>query len=233
MRRAFVFGLIVMVLVAGGLARTQQAQAMSFRSAPVYGITCSGITQSNGSASVVWDRDTGGGNENLRYLVTDGDGTVLFEYDDVRAVGDSAGLVGFSYYETPDHNPIHFRLTSPAGNSLPEQVLVDMTGACEGLPTVEVPQAVPGCDVLMPISSAAVVGSFVAAAPTYWQPGSLTSPLITIPAGKTAWVLGQDARGKYYQIIWVCQLLWVEKSTMGPNYDAVWNGKPLPTMTVE
>lgn len=93
--------------------------------------------------------------------------------------------------------------------------------------------ALPGCDVLMPIPATAVGGTFVADAPVYWKPGELTSPLVTIPAGKTAWVLGQDASGQYYKIVWVCDLVWVPKATLGPNYDAVWNGAPLPTGVVE
>ncbi|MGQ9849771.1 MAG: hypothetical protein ACUVSU_06935 [Aggregatilineaceae bacterium] len=91
----------------------------------------------------------------------------------------------------------------------------------------------PGCDVLMNIPSTAVVGAFVSDAPTYWKPGELTSPLITIPAGNTAWVLGPDSTGMYKKIIWVCDYLWVPANTIGPNYDEVWQGKPLPTAPVE
>jgi hypothetical protein len=86
----------------------------------------------------------------------------------------------------------------------------------------------PGCDVQMPISDTSVVGTFVKTTPTYWTPGQPTSPLVTIPAGKTAWVLGTDPSGRYYEIVWVCNLLWVPVDTMGPNYDDVWKGRPLP-----
>lgn len=107
-------------------------------------------------------------------------------------------------------------------------------GGCFAIDNIETGlAALPGCDVLLPIPSTAVVGSFVADAPVYWQPGDLTNPLVTISAGNTAWVLGQDASGQYYKIIWVCDLVWVPKATMGPNYDAVWNGKPLPTDIVQ
>ncbi len=91
----------------------------------------------------------------------------------------------------------------------------------------------PGCDVLMPIPATAVGGTFVADAPVYWKPGELTSPLVTIKAGNTARVIGLDASGQYYKIIWVCDYLWVPKATLGPNYDAVWNGAPLPVEVVE
>ncbi len=76
----------------------------------------------------------------------------------------------------------------------------------------------PGCDVLMPPATA-VGGTFVADA-LVWKPGELTNPLVTIKAGNTARVLGLDASGQYYKIIWVCDFLWVPKATLGPNYDA-------------
>ncbi len=91
----------------------------------------------------------------------------------------------------------------------------------------------PGCDALLPIPETAVGGTFVADAPIYWTPGELTSPLVTIKAGNSARVLGLDASGEYYQIIWVCDYVWVPKATLGPNYDAVWNGAPLPTAVVQ
>lgn len=89
-----------------------------------------------------------------------------------------------------------------------------------------------GCDALMNIPSTAVVGAFVAGAPLYWEPGQLVQPYTEITAGSTAWVLGVDKRGEYYKIIWGCDLVWVPAGTMGPNYDAVWNGRPLPTGVV-
>ncbi|MCZ7540100.1 MAG: hypothetical protein M5U29_09335 [Anaerolineae bacterium] len=94
------------------------------------------------------------------------------------------------------------------------------------------PEPVPGCDVLLPIPATAVGGTFMADAPVYWEPGELTSPLVTISAGNSARVLGVDESGEYYKIIWGCDLVWVPAGTMGPNYDAVWNGRPLPTGVV-
>ncbi len=95
------------------------------------------------------------------------------------------------------------------------------------------PVVVPGCDALLPIPATAVGGTFVADAPVYWAPGELTNPLVTIAAGNSARVLGLDASGEYYQIIWGCNFLWVPKATLGPNYDAVWHGAPLPTGVIE
>ncbi len=93
--------------------------------------------------------------------------------------------------------------------------------------------ALPGCDALLPIPSTAVGGTFVADAPVYWSPGKPTNPLVTIKAGNSARVIGLDASGQYYKIIWVCGYVWVPKATLGPNYDAVWNGAPLPVGVVD
>ena len=99
------------------------------------------------------------------------------------------------------------------------------TASCSNVPLA-------GCDALMNIPRTAVVGAFVAGAPLYWEPGQLVQPYTEIAAGSTAWVLGVDESGEYYKIIWGCDLVWVPAGTMGPNYDAVWNGRPLPTGVV-
>jgi len=81
--------------------------------------------------------------------------------------------------------------------------------------------------------SGAVVGSFVAPADLYLEPGVVIEPRAGIAPGQTAWVLGVDASGEYYKIQWSCGQFWVPVETMGPNYDDVWNGAPLPTAIVE
>jgi hypothetical protein len=93
-------------------------------------------------------------------------------------------------------------------------------------------EVVPGCDTEMPITATSVVGSFVTDATLYWVPGELVAPQTTISAGQTAWVLGVDATGMYYKIMWACDLVWVPINAMGPNFDATWNGRPLPTEVV-
>ena len=95
------------------------------------------------------------------------------------------------------------------------------------------PVVVPGCDMRMNLTSTSVVGAFVADTPIYWTPGVLASPAVSISAGKTAWVLGKDAAGEYYKIVWACDYLWVPVGTMGPNPDAVWQSTPLPEQVVD
>ena len=93
-------------------------------------------------------------------------------------------------------------------------------------------KGIPGCD-LLPIPETAVVGSFTSNAEVYWAPGQLVEPATTITEGNTAWVLGMDASGQYYEIIWSCDYLWVPVGSMGPNFDDVWQGRPLPTEVVK
>lgn len=90
-----------------------------------------------------------------------------------------------------------------------------------------------GCPALMNMPKTAVVGAFVADARAHWKPGMMLEPEVVLQAGKTAWVLGMDATGAYYKIVWNCDYLWVPVSSMGPNYDGVWNGTPLPTGVVQ
>ncbi len=98
-------------------------------------------------------------------------------------------------------------------------------------PGGEQPVSEPGCPVGFP--SGSVVGTFVAPAQLYSVPGQLVTPALTLDAGKSAWVIGLDASGQYYKIFFACQLLWVQANTIGPNFDQVWNGTPLPNRTVE
>mgnify|MGYP000244699953 CR=1 FL=1 len=124
--------------------------------------------------------------------------------------------------------------TASIGATVDALELSTPDGGCFAIDNIETGlAALPGCDVLLPIPATAVGGAFVADAPVYWKPGELTNPLVTIKAGNTARVIGQDASGQYYKIIWGCDFVWVPKATMGPNYDAVWNGAPLPTAVVE
>ncbi|MBI5959457.1 MAG: hypothetical protein HY866_12025 [Chloroflexi bacterium] len=96
--------------------------------------------------------------------------------------------------------------------------------------------AEPGCQVDIPDGS--VVGSFLSDTQLFWAPDAESASIeynigATPALPKTAWVIGQDASESFYKIVWVCQYLWVPVSTMGPNYDAVWQGTPLPTRIVK
>jgi hypothetical protein len=137
---------------------------------------------------------------------------------------------------------------SPIGGTFPSDLILEETyqlynpdGSLASSTTLHVEcgnvwgssnKGIPGCD-LLPIPETAVVGSFTAAAEVSWAPGQLVAPATTITAGNTAWVLGMDASGQYYKIIWSCDHLWVPVNSMGPNFDDVWQGRPLPTEVVK
>jgi hypothetical protein len=92
----------------------------------------------------------------------------------------------------------------------------------------------PGCEASLPAGS--VVGSLLMPSMTYWAPNldaATEVPLGVTPSSKSYWVIGQDAGHAFYQIALACDYLWVPEETMGPNYDVVWNGTPLPTRVVK
>jgi hypothetical protein len=89
----------------------------------------------------------------------------------------------------------------------------------------------PGPD-MVPIPSTAVVGAFVVTTPIYFAPQADAGTATVMEAGKTVWVFGVDASGQFYKVMLAGKFFWVPVSSMGPNYDNVWRGKPLPTDVV-
>ncbi len=79
----------------------------------------------------------------------------------------------------------------------------------------------------------AVVGTFTQDTPLYYAPAAGATSTYAMSAGQSLWVLGLDASGQFYQVLLSGQLSWVPVGTIGPNYDEVWNGTPLPTTTVQ
>lgn len=90
----------------------------------------------------------------------------------------------------------------------------------------------PGCDVSM-VPAGSVMGLVLRDVSTSWTPGQLTQPLVVLPAGKTAWVVGVDETGEYYKVVWGCSYLWVDVDAMGPNPDNLWKSTPLPQRIVK
>lgn len=94
---------------------------------------------------------------------------------------------------------------------------------------------VPGCDVLIDIPDTAVVGAFTDFSELYFAPypgATLGGPVVMEP-GKTVWVMGTDESGAFYKMLLSCDYYWVRAETIGPNYDAVWAGRPLPDEVVK
>lgn len=86
-----------------------------------------------------------------------------------------------------------------------------------------------GCDQYLELDNA-VVGTLVHSAPVYWRPGQSID--LTLEAGKSFWVLGMDSAQEHYQIYIQCQKVWIPADAIGPNYDDVWQGRPLPTTII-
>ena len=92
---------------------------------------------------------------------------------------------------------------------------------------------VAGCDQYIQLPSNAAVGTFSNWAELYWMPEGKLYPPLAMEPGQSVWVLGQDESGLYKKILLSCEFLWVEAGVIGPNYDALWNGAPLPVDVVE
>lgn len=99
-----------------------------------------------------------------------------------------------------------------------------------GAPAAQEP--VPGPD-LVNLPSGSVVGAFVTSTPAYFAPQAGAATSTVLDAGKTLWVLGVDASGQFYKVVLAGKYFWVPVRSMGPNYDEVWQGTPLPTTVVD
>jgi hypothetical protein len=83
------------------------------------------------------------------------------------------------------------------------------------------------------LTADAAVGSVTQTTAAYFDPSAGAATTTVLPVGSTWWVLGKDASGAFYKVLISCQPVWVPVGDMGPNYDAVWNGHPLPTTVVK
>jgi hypothetical protein len=152
----------------------------------------------------------------------------------VRLVADSLGLTTL---DGPASIPVTFTYFMPDVGAQPPGLglVVDaVSGNFEVAQLhVSIGCVAVGCAALVSIPSQAVVGAFTQNAEIYWAPGELAAGEPNIEAGNTYWVAGQDETGMYRKVLIACQWVWVRAETVGPNYDEVWNGTPLPTDVVE
>jgi hypothetical protein len=89
----------------------------------------------------------------------------------------------------------------------------------------------PGPD-MVPIPPYAVVGTFVTTTVALFAPDAAAVTEHEIQAGTSVWVYGMDESGQFYYVMMSGQFFWVPAATLGPNYDDVWQGAPLPTNVV-
>jgi len=128
---------------------------------------------------------------------------------------------------------------------VPAGLITDEAGNCVEPPVIEPPvveppaeeepeEVVPGPGPdMVPLPEGAVVGKFVEDSLLYFAPDFEASTDLTMPAGKTLWVLGVDASGQFYHVVLSGKYLWAPVSAMAPNDDNVWLSEPLPTDVVE
>ncbi len=111
-----------------------------------------------------------------------------------------------------------------------EEITSGGPGAGAGPGLVVVP--VPGPDMVA-IPDTAVVGTFTTSTPLYFQPEASSASTYSMRAGQSLWVFGLDESGEFYQVLLSGRIYWIPVDTMGPDFDAVWQGHPLPTNIVE
>ncbi len=218
---------IVVAMMISLVIALQSASAMTVTNSTI----TLGCTSYDFEFDWAFDRDNTGSGEEAYYIeVTDGAGKVLRYHSNSWAIPDSGhdGPDTINYSALPDYNPITYRLVSVAGNGLDEQLVDQATGECPGLPYADV----AGRD-MVDLPAQAVVGTFVQNTPLLYAPDAAATTDTVLEIGKTLWVLGVDSSGQFYQVLMSGNKAWVPVSSMGPNFDEVWNGTPLPTTVVE
>ena len=124
-------------LISALWAPAHNAHAATWTSGRIMTLTCTQFV-ATGSSTVTFNRDTtGAGSERLRFEGPDGDGNVLWSETTMPYPPNSTILLGagtWNYQNPATRNPLSYRIVSPAGNGLPEQVLYSAVGSCASLP---------------------------------------------------------------------------------------------------
>ena len=75
-----------------------------------------------------------------------------------------------------------------------------------------------------------VQGTVLGSPITYYEPSlnAETIPPVVLRPNQSWWIV--DARDGFYEVFITCgaPLVWVTADALGPNFDAVWQGRPLP-----
>lgn len=125
------------MLTSALLAPALTAHAATWTPGRVMTLTCTQFV-ATGTSTVTFNRDTtGAGSERLRFEGWDGDGNVLWSETTLPYSSGSTILLGagtWTYQNAATRNPLNYRIVSPAGNGLPEEVLYSTVGSCASLP---------------------------------------------------------------------------------------------------
>ena len=93
------------------------------------------------------------------------------------------------------------------------------------------PNTGPGPDMI-PIPDYAVVGALLRSTPVYYAPDPAAVGTVELEVPMTLWVFGLDQSGQFYLTMLAGRKFWLPVEVLGPNYDDVWHGRPLPTTVV-
>lgn len=91
------------------------------------------------------------------------------------------------------------------------------------------PSATPTEDpCLNPQPSSGVQGRILETTFGYFEPSYASATNVTLQQGTSWWVV--DAQRGFYELWIACraQNVWVPAGVLGPNFDDVWQGAPLP-----
>ncbi len=80
-----------------------------------------------------------------------------------------------------------------------------------------------------PLTVGAIQGRLEFATQVYHSPSLQSLTTVTLPAGSSWFVV--DGQNGFYKLFIACQAhyVWVPAEAMGPNFDAVWGGRSLPS----
>lgn len=168
--------LLVVVLLLAFTAIVMPAAAATGGNVLNSTFTCVDVTVEY--SDIFWDRNNypdaavqnpvlfPNGAEAYYLQITDGDGTDVFLTYGVNPFGGTtlSQVETYPYFlALPDYNPLRFRLVSAGWNGFEEQVIWDITGTCEGLPTFEEPPPPepPPVPAVIPFTGPGLPSAFV------------------------------------------------------------------------
>lgn len=251
MRKGIVVSIVLILAIAGSMfgLTSNRAFAAALDWKPT-ALTTTGCNSGNIGFTTVVSGYTGGPDH---FRTTVDAGGLRYMDEDAGIPGSGNATYGWHLYASnsggpttgtwpiPDNTPItvHFMLINGSGGPTltNHTVVLDKCNGGRVVSGIGVStsggstSSVNGPDMVN--LSGAVVGTFVTSTPVYFMPQAGAAGSEMIDAGKTAYVFGVDSSKQFYEVELGGAFFWVPVKTMGPDYDNVWHGMPLPTNVVQ